>query len=271
MSCTVTWQLSALEHDELKLLCNANLTSPYKPQHSSKFPKTVCGPLRTDGADFSLLHTLLLTSVSTAAMDHIALPAVQVYPPVCVPCLSDNSYDGLDFHSYPDRRGWDQERLLAGDFSQRSSTETAAFLQDWLFFGVLWHILGCSASKDNYVESDRQEPYGRVTTALLDDHLNCRLEEVDQAIRMNANSARSYFQHAESCLKTLSVYCRRASSGVDGHVIWPVPPAVDLSLRALGKHLCSAIYSAFFQHLRGSVLPHLRFPGAGAHLPFPEC
>lgn len=67
-----------------------------------------------------------------------------------VPFLCAVEYDGLEFSSYPARRGWNKERLLNGDLTEHTATETAAFLQTWLFFGALTETLGCRIQSEDF-------------------------------------------------------------------------------------------------------------------------
>ncbi|RVD82448.1 uncharacterized protein DFL_006875 [Arthrobotrys flagrans] len=57
-----------------------------------------------------------------------------------VPCLCDYDYDGGDFATYPERRGFDKELLLSGNFTEHPEDETVAFLQCWLCFGLLSEV-----------------------------------------------------------------------------------------------------------------------------------
>ena len=46
----------------------------------------------------------------------------------------------------------------------------------------------------------------------------------------------------------------------DAEIVWPLPPEVDLSIRALGFYLCSAIYGwLLFDRSQPTPLAHLRF------------
>src|SRR5438477_13009862 len=73
-------------------------------------------------------------------MDHLL--AFELHdPPIQVPYLVTTPYDDGDFISYPERRDWDRGDLIRGDFSGHSASETAAFLQAWLYFGLLYTVL----------------------------------------------------------------------------------------------------------------------------------
>jgi hypothetical protein len=57
-----------------------------------------------------------------------------------VPYIVDEEYDGLEFADYPTRKGFDIDGLLKGDFKNKSPDEIAAFLQTWLYFGLIHEI-----------------------------------------------------------------------------------------------------------------------------------
>jgi hypothetical protein len=72
-------------------------------------------------------------------MEHLP-PVSSPYEPVLVPHIADEEYDGLAFAEYPTRRGFDIDSLLKGDFKTKSPGEIAAFLQTWLYFGLIYEI-----------------------------------------------------------------------------------------------------------------------------------
>ncbi|ERF75666.1 hypothetical protein EPUS_08620 [Endocarpon pusillum Z07020] len=185
-----------------------------------------------------------------------------------VPCLSSVAYDQLDFNTYPRRRGWDCALLAAGDFSQKDARATEAFIQDWLYFGVLWETLGEAAVKSVYVEPHPTSAYGRITTTLLRGQLLHRLAYLGQLCRDDAERAWSLIRKADNCLERLSAFCCLADcEGGEDHarVVWPLSPEVDFSLRALGQSLSSAFAACLFLAVRkyeAVVFRNLRFPGA---------
>jgi hypothetical protein len=60
----------------------------------------------------------------------------------------------LGFWHLPVIMGFDRQRLLQGDFSERSPAETIMLLTDWLFFGMLEEITGLFVHHDRYIISD---------------------------------------------------------------------------------------------------------------------
>lgn len=207
-------------------------------------------------------------------MDHITQPFDPVSSDILVPRLSNTKYDGLDFATYPGRRGWDMARLLAGDFSQHGEDDTAGFLQDWLYFGTLATVIA-EASKGetaSYVQPDGVSEYGRVNTSLLPKHLHDRLTYLKAMAFDQPELAKTLVRSAERCLQILSYMCCMASSSIEGgnqpedkSVAWPLPPSVDLSLRVLGQLFASALYGALMtdfitSRLPPTALPQLQFP-----------
>ena len=74
-------------------------------------------------------------------MDHLPRFFYQTEPYPEIPYLCREPYDGGDFQTYPQRQGWSITELASSDFRQGRSTEqTASFLQNWLYFGLLNEI-----------------------------------------------------------------------------------------------------------------------------------
>ncbi|KIW68152.1 hypothetical protein PV04_04118 [Phialophora macrospora] len=194
-------------------------------------------------------------------MDHASIPTDPAHLPIYVPCLSGLSYTEVDFDDYPAHRGWDVQRLLAGDFSQKTGSETAAFLQEWLYFVLLHAVLGDAFQKQLYVEPHLDHSHGRVTTKFLELHVQQRLTALRNILRDQPNTLWGVVEKVERCLTRLSYFCQMTdSSSLD----WPLPPEVDLSLRALGVYLSSAFYGGLtFLAVQVSALPFLRFGGGG--------
>src|SRR5438034_8996554 len=81
-------------------------------------------------------------------MDHLILPAEPAYVPIKVPCLCTEMYDRKGFSSYPERCGFTRACLREGHFTEHSPAKTAAFLQSWLYFGLLAEFLGAEVQFD---------------------------------------------------------------------------------------------------------------------------
>ena len=93
-------------------------------------------------------------------MEHLPLPSDVAAPgPSAVPYLCKEEYDGGPFLTYPSRRGnlgipTADKLVAATDFAwvlRISLSELEAFLQTWLFFGLLKEILGDVFDSSQYV------------------------------------------------------------------------------------------------------------------------
>lgn len=86
-------------------------------------------------------------------MDHIPQVTNPVYPPLQVPCLSHGRYQQNTgaFEHYPTQRSWNILLLKQCIFTQYSVEDTRAFLQDWLFFGLLYEVLGVEFTKESFL------------------------------------------------------------------------------------------------------------------------
>lgn len=94
-------------------------------------------------------------------MDHLPYPQDSPLPPVSIPYHSKFSFDGGSFADYPSRCGFDQSNFATGDFRSIPWDDHTAFLQAWLFFGLLHESLGAPA--EDFI--DRKN--GTVTTERL--------------------------------------------------------------------------------------------------------
>jgi hypothetical protein len=83
-------------------------------------------------------------------MEHLP-PVADPYCPIFVPYIGDCEYDGLDFAGYPGRKRWDVDRLLKGDFQGFPPTSVAAFLQTWLYFGLMHEILNVKVRTADFI------------------------------------------------------------------------------------------------------------------------
>ncbi|KAF2650933.1 hypothetical protein K491DRAFT_607929 [Lophiostoma macrostomum CBS 122681] len=169
-------------------------------------------------------------------MDHLESPHNPLFPPRNIPVLNSVPYDKLDFFGYPSRCGFNESRLLAGDFSQDLSNQMAGFLQNWLYFGVLWEVLGDAGSQDRFVEPDMDFEHGRVSTTMLEDSVCLRLSEP---------LIKDTIQRIRHCLTRLHTFCCLASTTDDTRAFaakWSLPAEVDLSFRVLGTYLWPAFF-----------------------------
>lgn len=87
-------------------------------------------------------------------MDHAPQASAFSYPQV--PYLGSFVYDDSGFTGYPARMDFDKKRMLTGDFTEHSPARTAAFLQAWLYFGMMSEVFGTHVDRDDFVIEDHQ-------------------------------------------------------------------------------------------------------------------
>lgn len=205
-------------------------------------------------------------------MDHIPRVTNPVYPPLQVPCLSHGPFEQSTgaFEDYPTQRGWDVLLLKRGIFTQHSVEDTRAFLQDWLFFGLLYEILGDDFTKDFFLQWDVQYNQAMITTANLVPSLTTRFQQIrTNSVRSQDGKTQAIadLDRIDGALCTLSFFCNLAVADEGDNTVsspsqpqWPLSPAVDLSIRVLGQLVSSAVQltGMFLKH---SPAPSLTFPG----------
>jgi Heterokaryon incompatibility protein (HET) len=110
-------------------------------------------------------------------MDHVPTPPNPTYSVPEVPFLG-GIYDGWDFKTYPEEKGWRKVTTMRSSFLVRpngyTQAELAQFVQEWLFFGLFIELLRIY-DVDVDVEQDflrREGDRVIVTTARLESYLD---------------------------------------------------------------------------------------------------
>lgn len=102
-------------------------------------------------------------------MDHIPLPRDPVRSPPRIRYYCLEEYDRGDFNTYPERQGWTQTEL----FTYATWTNVfraggrAAFLQQWLFFGLLHATFGDAIVFQDYIDEESGTKYIHTRNLLL--------------------------------------------------------------------------------------------------------
>lgn len=87
-------------------------------------------------------------------MEHLLFTGATA--PIVVPYFCTEDWDGGDFLTYPQRKGWDITAWESStnryelDTGGHSFKEMSAFLQVWLFFGLLESVLGVKIPKEDF-------------------------------------------------------------------------------------------------------------------------
>ncbi|KIV86127.1 hypothetical protein PV11_01762 [Exophiala sideris] len=171
-------------------------------------------------------------------MDHLCTALTpqenNTSPPLAalhIPLLSIDTYDrNCAFSEYPAQCGFDKTRFLTHDFNQHKPGHTAAFLQTWLYFGLLTRVLdhggGVRVDPADFIDRTCTPP--RLTSRRLPEYLDrwARGVKVSRARDMDADleEARGYVR----CL----LEARKAS---------PLLQAAVLAVMVLGATLKNAI------------------------------
>jgi hypothetical protein len=117
-----------------------------------------------------------------------------------------------------------QAQAPAGDFSDHPPGKTSAFLQNWLYFGTLWTVIGENATKESYMKQGQENGNDVVTTELLFQHLCTSLRHARRQLENLSSPGLAMVEKIESCLKQVSMLCRLAVS-VDEtksfSTVWP--------------------------------------------------
>lgn len=185
-------------------------------------------------------------------MDHIRLPRSPVHPPVEVPYLCTEKYDGGPFLTYPHRQGWSEQDIYyrpnwAGQhpydgnklLSRRPLAEVTSFLQNWLCFGLLATVF--SPELDDFVRcgNDEQE---FVTTSSLP-AMATGLVEREKERKMDHGLAvmmEERQRHLDQCLKLAHEVFNFIN------IATTLDPIVLLSIGALGEYLTNIRNLVFY-------------------------
>lgn len=111
-------------------------------------------------------------------MDHIPLPSDPVRSPPRIRYYCIAEYDRGDFGTYPERLGLTQTEILTASTRARVgstvSKSVAAFLQQWLFFGLLHAAFGDAIVFQDFIDEESSTKYvhTRKLLAYTDQHVS---------------------------------------------------------------------------------------------------
>lgn len=55
---------------------------------------------------------------------------------------------------FPKRHGWDIEKIIEGNYEGKTPAQVAAFLQGWLFFGLITSVIDCEIKIEDFTVYD---------------------------------------------------------------------------------------------------------------------
>lgn len=187
-------------------------------------------------------------------VDHLHLPTEPFHPlpliPYVVRANPRDAFDGLDFSSFPTRRGFDKEAVLEGDFRGRSHADINEFFQSWLFFGMLSSVLtiaGEVVDLEDFVETNSKGEKVITTLPLRNYLLRWRERELRHGHSLQVGPDPWYIRLRliDDCLEEANSITRRLLSSSTPSSAFPaqkpeVLPEISLSIIILGSTLNAA-------------------------------
>jgi len=180
-----------------------------------------------------------------------------------VPYLVQAPYCGDDYHSFPEREGWalGEDGLwsrigaaeVAGGPNDQSSLE--AFLQSWLFFGLLTEVVGSITIEDFMYQSSHGDWY--VTTEKLPQYLSSWAAPITLQPSEHIKPLLKAHLALDKAYSLVSKCC----ASIDGFAkpTWSINLRLALSFMMLGETMCHAIRNVvlsakitirgFFEHM----------------------
>lgn len=133
-------------------------------------------------------------------MDHLPYPQDSPLPPVSIPYYDKYRFDGGSFTDFPTRCGFDKANFAWGDFRSIPWDDHTAFLQAWLFFGLLQECLGAPA--EEFINREK----GVITTERLPHWAQKFRKSVSfSRSKRQAEYARVYACLRETCTATIQL------------------------------------------------------------------
>ena len=179
-------------------------------------------------------------------MDHLPLPRNPQGPDVFVPYLCQEQYDGNGpLLEYPARVGWTVDYTQKGVNIFRTSdgepsglTDIAAFLQTWLYFGLLHEAVGIDYQNFNFLDLSNMSKGRRLTSENLEQLIGpwsedlCSHESLD-----NLEDLEMKWCHVEQSIREV----RRIVSHISPRNPEFLAPTTTLAIAVLAEYLWQAL------------------------------
>jgi hypothetical protein len=170
-------------------------------------------------------------------MEHIGIAVDPLHPVVEVPLICEHDCDDGTFGEYHSRRGFNKVRMMGGDFTEKPPEETAAFLQQWLYFGMLSEVLGVPIPVNDFVaENAAGRPI--IVTNKLPAYITIWRIEVQH---LSPDIRRSRLAAVDVCMDQVAWICRMENQPFAP----PLSPEIFLSIKVLGVSLQAAKLEIF--------------------------
>lgn len=190
-------------------------------------------------------------------MDHVPLPKDPVRSPPRIPYYCLEEYDRGDFNTYPERQEWTQKELFTestwtdlGGANGRSRRIAAAFLQQWLFFGLLHAAFGDVIVFQDYIDEENGTRYIHTRNLLAHAHQFISKRNCGLVTEMD-------IQHLDRSLQIAYLICDFLTIGARD----ALNPYFLVSLSLLGRfitHLRRVLFQDY--HISGSFYIELWVP-----------
>ncbi|CZR66522.1 uncharacterized protein PAC_16423 [Phialocephala subalpina] len=172
-------------------------------------------------------------------MEHLPRVLDPEHPDWEVPYLNahgshESHWDGGDFATFPERQGWDVEKLYGGHYKPaHTEEETSTMLQEWLYFGMLAEVL---TRPINHAEFLRKTVKGQyvITTVLLEDYL---YDWIDINRKMPKEVQDNNRRRAKKAIEITSYYINRNPSADRLSPLSRRHEDIIMSIRLLGHIL----------------------------------
>ncbi|KAL8800080.1 MAG: hypothetical protein Q9182_005421 [Xanthomendoza sp. 2 TL-2023] len=180
-------------------------------------------------------------------MDHISIPYNCSFPSIQFPCFAVDLYDEGSWRTYPQRHGWLVDNIRGGyniskNGEKYPTLETAAFLQSWLYFGILKELTGDLFVANHFVSKDA-DGQRRINTLGLETILGT------WTTRYVAEADTANVQDGLFKIYSLLIEHRGICLGLHLHGIDLGSPLLMLSFAMLSERLAAALID-MYAHFR---------------------
>jgi hypothetical protein len=168
-------------------------------------------------------------------MDHLPTLRNPVQPYPQVPYYGSDPLLQIPFYDVPKQRGWDLDKLRKGNWRQgHDKGTTIGFLQDWLYFSLLFELSVASGKKlpklENHVRNPKRNP--TVTGNHLNEFINKCVASIAEK---NKKKRLDTLDQLEVCLSTASQAVTQVHRPRD------LQESVMLSIMVLGSSIDMAL------------------------------
>ena len=223
--------------------------------------------------DEKRLSDAIIIAINDVMVEHIHFPRLLRFIPPAVPYVVSSApkdaYDGLEFSSFPERRGFNKDDLLKGDFAGRNDSELSEFFQAWLFFGMLSEVLSAAGqdfSLDDYVLHGMDGRF-YIESLPLRDHLLDWVKREQSLAQSSLSDPSTVFaapwlervRRIDRCLDeartfTQRLLCPSSSSSLPADRLPNIIPEISLSIIILGATLAEAKYASLPQNIKEKLV-----------------